>query len=170
MTSWVSEELQATAMPDERLEKRLAKILTRLSNNAQESIPAACPGWSETKSVYRFFDNPRIGIDEILSGHKAATLERISYQPMVLLAQDTTFLNFETEEAIDFGILKRTLSENYLLHPTVAFTPSRDNLGVLGAKFWQHPDENVVHLCRQKPIEEKESYRWLESYELACGA
>jgi len=59
MTSWVSEELQATEMPDKRLENRLAKILTRLSSNAQESIPGACQGWSESKSVYRFFDNPR---------------------------------------------------------------------------------------------------------------
>ncbi len=40
MTSWVSHEMQATDMPDERLKKRLAKILTRLSRNAEESIPA----------------------------------------------------------------------------------------------------------------------------------
>ena len=77
MTSWVSHEMQSTDMPDARLKKRLTKILTNLSKNAGESIPASCQGWSETKSVYRFFDNHRVGLDEILSGHKAATMERI---------------------------------------------------------------------------------------------
>ncbi len=38
-------------------------------------------------------------------------------------------------ETVGMGILKRTVSNNYLLHPTVAFTPSRNNFGVLGAKF-----------------------------------
>ncbi len=64
--------------------------------------------------------------------------------------------------------LKYHRSDNYLLHPTIAFTPVRSNLGVLGAKFWQQPEKNVAHLRNKKPIEEKESYRWLESYELAC--
>jgi len=170
MASWVSHEMQSTDMPDMRLKKRLAKILTRLSKSAEESIPASCQGWSETKGVYRFLDNHRVGLDEILSGHKAATLERISKQPMVLLAQDTTFIDFGSEAAAGIGTLKYSKSDNRLLHPTVAFTPSRSNLGVLGAKYWQRPEKNVAHLRNKKPIEEKESYRWLESYELACEA
>jgi hypothetical protein len=89
MTSWVDDEMQTTDMPDVRLKKRLTKILTSLSKNAEESIPASCQEWSETKSIYRFFDNHRVGLEEILSGHKAATVERIAKQPMVLLAQDT---------------------------------------------------------------------------------
>lgn len=39
---------------------------------------------------------------------------------------------------------------------------------MLGAKFWQRPEEPVAELRRKKPIKEKESYRWLESYDLAC--
>jgi hypothetical protein len=42
------------------------------------------------------------------------------------------------------------------------------NLRVLGAKLWQRSEEPVGHLRRNKPIEEKESNRWLESYNLAC--
>lgn len=160
--------MRGARMPDKRLEKRLMRILSDLTHHSDESIPAACQGWAETKGVYRFCDNPRVDMEDILSGHKSATIERISQQPMVLIAQDTTFLNFAKEEAAGVGTLKRTQSENYLLHPSVAFTPMRDNLGVLGGKFWQRPEEKVAHLRTQKPIEEKESYRWLESYELAC--
>jgi hypothetical protein len=42
------------------------------------------------------------------------------------------------------------------------------NLGVVGAKLWQRPAEPVAHARARKPIEEKESYRWLEGYALAC--
>lgn len=168
MESWIARETLNTNMPDERLKIRLAKILEGLSSNSDESIPAACQSWADTKGVYRFFDNPRVGMDEILSGHQSSTINRISKQNMVLIAQDTTFLNFAQEEAAGVGTLKRTKSDNYLLHLSVAFTPSRANLGILGGKFWQRPEEKVAHLRDKKPIEEKESYRWLESYEQAC--
>lgn len=168
MESWIAQETLNTHMPDERLKTRLAKILDDLSNNSDESIPAACQSWADTKGVYRFFDNPRIGMEEILSGHQSAAIDRISKQSMVLIAQDTTFLNFAQEESAGVGTLKRTKSDNHLLHLSVAFTPVRDNLGVIDAKFWQRPEEKVAHLREKKPIEEKESYRWLESYEQAC--
>jgi hypothetical protein len=168
MTDWVVDELRASQLNDKRLHRRLAVILESLSKNPQESIPAACQGWTETHAAYRFLDNDNVNLEEILSGHKSATIERIRNQQMVLLAQDTTFLDFGQEESVGLGTLKRRPTDHYLLHPTVAFTPSRVNLGVLGAKLWQRPEEPVGHLRRKKPIEEKESYRWLESYNLAC--
>lgn len=168
MKNWVENEVRSSAGVDKRLKKRLARILGNLSENPEESIPAASQSWAETKGVYRFLDNKNVDFETILEDHKTATIERIRRQKMVLLTQDTTFLNFAEEEAVGLGTLKRTQSEHYLLHPTVAFTPSRINLGVLGAKFWQRPEEKVAHRRNHKPIEEKESYRWLESYALAC--
>lgn len=168
MTGWVENEIKANQLSDERLNKRLKSILSSLGNNPEESIPAACQGWTETQGVYRFLDNPRVSLAEILTGHQTATIDRIREQEMVLLPQDTTFLNFAQEESAGIGTLKRTQSEHYLLHITAAFTPARVNLGTLDAKLWQRPEEPVAHLRDQKPIEEKESYRWLESYDMAC--
>ena len=168
MSSWVEDEIQANQLADKRLDKRLKSILSSLGNNPEESIPAACQGWTETQGVYRFLDNPKVGLEEILAGHRTASIERIREQELVLLPQDTTFLNFAQEEPAGIGTLKRTQSEHYLLHVTAAITPARVNLGTLEAKLWQRPDEPVAHLREQKPIEEKESYRWLESYDVAC--
>ncbi len=119
MASWVENEMRAGQMADKRLAKRLSMILESLSENPEESIPAACRGWTETQGVYRFLNNAKVGLDEILAGHRSASIERIGQQNMVLLAQDTTFLNFAMEEATGLGTLKRTQSEHYLLHPTV---------------------------------------------------
>lgn len=55
------------------------------------------------------------------------------------------------------GTVKERTCEEYLLHATGAFTPERVNLGVLGAKPWQRPEQPVGRERQRKPIEEKES-------------
>lgn len=110
-----------------------------------------------------------MGCEEILSGHKQATLARLRPQEVALLVQDTSFLNYGTlRPKADMGTVKEKVCEEHLLHTTVAFTPERVNLGVLGAKLWQRPEQPVGHERKSKPIEEKESFRWLEGSALAC--
>jgi hypothetical protein len=169
MSTWVAAEMAESQMHDARHAKRLAKLLSELSERPVSSIPSACHGWAETVAAYRFLDNPSVGCEEILSGHKQATVERIRVQEVALLVQDTSFLNYGTlQPKAGMGTVKERTSEEYLLHATVAFTPERVNLGVVGAKLWQRPEEPVAHERARKPIEEKESYRWLEGYALAC--
>jgi hypothetical protein len=84
--------------------------------------------------------------------------------------QDTTFLNDgTTQPKAGMGTVKIKTREEYLLHPTVAFTPERVNLGVVGMKVGQRPEQPVAQQRQSKPIEEKESYRWLGGYQCACA-
>lgn len=168
MSTWVAEEMGESPRHEARHAKRLAALLTRLGEQPVSSIPRACHGWAETVAAYRFLDNPAVGVPEILSGHKAATLERIRSQAVALLVQDTSFLHYGTlPPKVGMGTVKERNGDEYLRHTTVVFTPERVNLGVLGAKLWQRPEEPVAHERTRKPIEEKESYRWLEGYAVA---
>ena len=169
MSDWIEAELAECQMHDARHTKRLAQLLSRLSERPVSSIPAACHGWAETMAAYRFLNNPDMSAQELLSGHTHATRERIRTQEVVLLVQDTTFLNYGTTQAkAGMGTVKIKTREEYLLHPTVAFTPERVNLGVIGMKVWQRPEQPVAQERHRKPIAEKESYRWLQGYQLAC--
>jgi hypothetical protein len=169
MSNWVETETGACQLHDARHAKRLAQLLTRLSEKPVHSIPRACHGWAETVAAYRVLDNPAIDEQEMLSGHTHATLERIRAQAVVLLVQDTTFLDYGTTQPKQgMGTVKIKVRDEYLLHPTVAFTPERVNLGVLGMTMWQRPEQPVAQERHRKPIEEKESYRWLQGYQLAC--
>jgi hypothetical protein len=168
--SWAQVEANSTSLPDARLKGRLEKVLTQLSSKPTQSIPAACGNWQDAKAAYRFFDNDRVNAADILDGHTRATLERISRESVVLLLQDTTFLSYEKDvKGHQFGTLRIQSREEYLLHPSVAFTADRVNLGVLGHHFWQRPEKPVGHERHKKAIEEKESYRWLLGYEMACA-
>lgn len=86
-----------------------------------------------------------------------------------MLVQDTTFLDDgTTQPKKGMGTVKIKVREEYLLHLTVAFTPERMNLGALGLKVWQRPEQPVAREGHHKPLEAKESSRWLEGYQLAC--
>jgi hypothetical protein len=168
MSPWGAEEMAESQMHDARHAKRLATLLTQLSEQPVSSIPSACRGRAETVAAYRFLDNPTVGCEEILSGHRQATLERIRRQEVALLVQDTSFLNYGTlQPKAGMGTVKERVRDEYLLHTSVAFTPERVNLGVLGTKLWQRPEQPVGHKRKGKPLEAKESVRWLEGYALA---
>jgi len=151
MSNWVDTETEKTTINDKRLNIRLKKRLNAVSQQPTESLPAVTNGWSETLAAYRFLNNEKVCFDTILAGHREATIERIRQQPVVLILQDTTFLNYGQAEKVGYGTLRKTKSEHYLLHPSVAFTPSRVNLGVLGAKFWQGRRRGQFsHCCTEK--------------------
>ncbi len=99
MDQWIETELAESQVQDERRKKRLAQLLGRLSEQSTSSIPRACHGWAETVAVYRFLGNPKVGLTELLSGHQQATLGRVQAEAVVLLVQDTTFLNYGTLQA-----------------------------------------------------------------------
>jgi hypothetical protein len=156
-------------MHDARHAKRLATLLRQLSERPVSSIPSVCRGWAETVAADRFLDNPNGGFEEILSGHQQATRERLRTQEVGVVVQDTSCLNSGTlQPKAGMGTVKERIRDEYLLPTTVAFTPARVTLGVLGAKLWQRPEEPVAHERARKPSEEKESYRWVEGYALAC--
>src|SRR5262249_9310018 len=168
--SWVANEVVGCRLKDQRLKPRLERILERLGTKPTASIPAAWQSWGETQATYRFLSNERVEAEEILEGHRQATIKRIAEEPVVLIVQDTTFLEY-IKDLVGKGVgtLRETSRDEHLLHPSVAFTPARVNLGVLHHQFWQRPEEPVGHLRAQRPIEEKESYRWLVGYAVACG-
>jgi hypothetical protein len=99
-----------------------------------------------------------MGVQEILSGHTRATLERIRTQEVVLLGQDPTCLHYgTTQPRAGMGTVKINTREEYWRHPTVALTPERVHVGVVGMQVWQRPEQPVAQQRNSKPLEEQES-------------
>jgi hypothetical protein len=88
---------------------------------------------------------------------------------VVLCVQDTTFLDDgTTRPQKGMGTVQVKVREAHLLHPTVALTPARLNLGVLGLKLWQRPEPPVAQEGHRTPLAAQESSRWLDGYQRAC--
>lgn len=172
MQAWIAKELESTNLGDARLNRRYALVLDRLSQRPTLNIPAACEGWAETQATYRLFDNDKVSPGKLLAPHRESTLKRIGDQPVVLVVQDTTELDLTRKQEKVGGPLQD--EDHYGLHAHVvkAFTPERIPLGVLDAEIWaRDPDDfHKRSERRYKPIEEKESHRWLKGYQQACEA
>ena len=171
MNSWGVEELKGIDLGDERLNRRATQLLGELRAKPSQSIPTACGGWAETQAAYRFFDNNKVSVEKILHPHQTATQQRIDQHSVVILLHDTTELDYTGHLNTEgIGPLANGPCRGMLLHVTLAVTPERQALGVLHAKFWARDEEdpNKTKRRKQEPIENKESYRWVESYRLAA--
>ena len=171
MQPWIEQELRTVRLADERLNSRYRVLLDRLSSKPTLSIPAACSGWAETQAAYRFFDNDRNTPKQLLQPHRDATLERIRQLPVVLVAQDTTEFNLTRPQEKIGGPLGDDQHWGLHDHVALAVTPQRLTLGVVDSFTWARDPEDFHkrRAARRKPIEAKESYRWLEGYRHACA-
>ena len=95
MDAWIQEEIGKCGLPDERLSKRLGRILADLSKGIGSSLPLACQDWAGTKAAYRFLGNPRVDEGAILAGHFDATRSRFEAAGcLALVLHDTTELSY----------------------------------------------------------------------------
>lgn len=168
--SWAKDEMQTADFGDERLNARAANFLERLGAHPGNSIPAACRGLAETTAAYRFLDNEKVTFEKVMKPHQDAALQRMASCPVVLLVQDTT----EMDKWINLGpkgvgTLKAQQKLPRRLHPTVAFTPEHICLGVVEAQWWSRDVPSLRQERRVKGVDEKESRRWIDSYQASCA-
>ena len=167
MSQWINNECSTTDFGDKRLKDRYISILEQQSGMPSESIPASCGGWAETQATYRFLNNDRVTYNNVLQGHKSASKERMSKSDIVLAIQDTTSIDYTNHRSSEkLGHLESSNNRGIFLHPTLAVTPSRVNLGVISTEIWTRDLSTIGKKYQRKitPIEDKESNRWLNSY------
>lgn len=166
--NWVVVETNRSNFSDDRLNKRYKKLLSSCAAAPNKSIPSTFKSWGETIAAYRFFNNEEVSEQEILSPHKNATIERIKKEPIVLIPQDTSSIDFSKRQSIDgMGYLNDEKSQGFYLHPSLAITPDKRCLGVVDFQAWVREELGVRHTRKDRDIEEKESYCWIKSYEAA---
>jgi hypothetical protein len=172
MCEGIAGELQGIELGDERLNKRSKKVLEALAANPEASINAACQGWKETLAAYRFFDNAGVRPEQLLSPHREATLRRMREQPTALVVQDTTELDFTAHPPDGVRCLNRENRFGLYQHAHLAVTPDKLPLGVLATENFDRAPESLGQADQRAtlPIEDKESFRWLKGYRLACEA
>jgi hypothetical protein len=170
MEQWISEECAFVEFGDKRLNERYTIMLENLYSAPDGSIPSSCGGWTETMGAYRFLHNPKVTPNKIMDGHIKGTKERLKELNTLLLIQDTSSIDYTGSRSSDnLGHLEDSRHRGLFVHPTIAVTTDRINLGLIDFDIWTRDLETIGKKSsrKQKPIEEKESYRWLKSYKSA---
>lgn len=163
-------DLRQVDLGDIRLNDRLEAISEAFTNSADSSIPQACKSAAATKAVYRFFSNDNVEVKGLRAGFRKAVVYRIKNCPKgatILYLSDGTNLVFSSHKKLQgIGVLRNQKAKGLNLHTTIVSTENEVVLGVVEQHCWgRKPEDYGQRAVRQKkPIEEKESYRWIESF------
>jgi hypothetical protein len=165
--------LTGCSFPDARLDHRLRKLLEGMVGAVGESLPTACQDWANTKAAYRFLDNDRVSEEAILDGHFRATAERVAAcSSPVLVLHDTTEFSYKRGDPEKIGLIGKVAAYRVCglsMHSSLAVTTDGLPLGLSAIKFWTRDKFKGTAALKKKvsptriPIEQKESYRWLEN-------
>lgn len=164
----IMDEFRSAQLGDQRRTKRLCQLAESFAERPAASIPKATGDWGQSCGAYRFLDNEQVAPAAILAPHQSRTLERAATVPLVLAVSDTTSLNYSTRPATTgLGPIRTSRTKTYglWLHSLVAFTPAGTSLGLLAAHGWARDPRKFGsrHRRKHQPIEEKESYKWVQS-------
>ncbi|GHU12921.1 IS4 family transposase [Spirochaetia bacterium] len=166
----MDEEFAGLDFHSVRLEDRFVRTMETLVKQPDKSIWYSSADRAEAKAIYRMLGNDGFDQDEIARTHRAATIRPMSeYGGTILAVQDTTGVNYNNHlktEGIGY-ISDKTLGVN--IHSCLAVSADGLVLGVLDQSDYNRnepKDESATHDGKKmRPIEEKESFRWLETLE-----
>jgi hypothetical protein len=151
-------------------EQRLVRIATAKAQHPSAPYTECFAGnRHELKAYYRFIGNEREAINPqgILRGHRERTVGRMKGYKHVLVIQDTTDLDFsERLHCNGLGDIGKNqtgaVSQGLKMHSSLAVSEEGLPLGVLDTQIYaSHFDD--AEKAQNRPIEEKESYRWLRT-------
>src|SRR5919199_748380 len=188
-TSWVDQELAGSTFKDERLGRRLRKLLVQMAGAVGAPIPLACQDWASTKAAYRFLSNEAVSEAEILAGHFRSTRSRVAAADgTILVLQDTTEFSYRRARPERIGAITTAPSRwgadgrlrmntvcGLLMHASLAVTTEGLPLGLAAIKFWTRATFKGTNALKRRvnptrvPIETKESIRWLENMRQATA-
>ena len=190
MSSWIENEFKEAVFPDHRLKSRVITLTSQLSEGFGQSIPMACQDWAATKAAYRFLDNDRLNEAHIMESHFSATASRVAgTEGPILVLHDTSEFAYtrNNDEIGKIRKLRRNPAADMvggkkyftqcgiLMHASLVVSPEGLPLGLSALKLWTRKDFTDCNKRKKKvnptrvPIEEKESFRWLENLRLSTN-
>ncbi len=173
---WVAQEFASVRLRDRRLHHRLCTLVRDFHGRPQATLPQACAGRREKiKAAYRFFESTAVSMEALLAAHYEQTAERVVQHgaQVVLAVQDSTGLNFSAHPTMaGIGPLstKGQKALGLWMHDTVAYDPAGVALGLVDVQLWARDRRQLGKAAQRhaKPIEQKESVKWLKSFRAAA--
>ena len=172
---WAEQEFGQVRLRDRRHRQRLYTVARDFYAQPGANIPQACQSRAKTKAAYRLFGHQAVSMDAILASHYHSTMERIAREkiPVVLAVQDTTSFNYDTHADMEgLGPINTHVdgAQGILLHDTMAYSTEGTAMGLVDIQVWaRDPKQFGKRVTRyQRPIEQKESFKWLKSFRAAA--
>jgi hypothetical protein len=149
---------------DQRLAKVGALLFKRLSEKLSVCIKSLAGNRATEVAFNRFLNNEGVDLASISDEFSNKTNTVCADKSHVLCLQDTVQLTYPTHSVKknDFGPTGDADTQGLFVHPGIIVDASnRDVLGMSSVLTWCRDEE--ASLDKNRPIEEKESIRWIDT-------
>lgn len=160
---------------DRRLSTRFGRIIDQIGNNFGCSLPKSAGNVGQTQALYRFMNNSKVSVPLLYQSAGSFCKEELSKLSgkTYLSVSDTTTLNYTTNKSRHHLDCLDSVKQKGLFCQTMMLM---DDSGcphhLVRQSFYNRPaatlgqSRSVSSTQQAKiPIEDKESYRWLEDYQ-----
>jgi len=165
---WIEENFGECRFGDKRLNKRLLKIVNKMSEHPENSIPQQMGNWGDIKACYKFLRNKKVTHKRIQGQHR----ERIKNQnigKVTIYLQDTSELDFTNlEESNGLGFIGNHNNKGLMFHSCLAIEPDDNNPKVHGLAnqlIWTRKNVSLTknETRSQRNKRARESDIWLKN-------
>lgn len=165
---WAKRVFGVADLGDKRRTRRLVEVVAGLAAKPSRRICGAFPRWSQIKGGYRLIENKAVTLERLQAPSTRAAVEASAGETVVLSVSDTTSFNFANLRATSgLGPIGEEKTQGIHLHSTILLRLDGVPLGLLRQQAWaRDPKEYGSRSKRkQRALEEKESFRWVQSVE-----
>lgn len=125
---------------------------------------------AQVEGAYRLIRNPSVSPQAIAEAGFTATVRACEAHPLLLALEDTTTINFSHSTASDDqgNTTTNPKTRGLLAHSVLMYAPdSALPVGFIEQQRWSRVTDTygVKHQRKERPCEEKESYRWQQASE-----
>src|SRR5260221_10557402 len=92
---WAQATFGEVRLGDERRTRRAVSLAEAIAREPNVSLPKQLSEPKEVKATYRFLQSAQVSYEALLRPHVQQTREQCEQQPVVLLVQDTTELDYQ---------------------------------------------------------------------------
>jgi len=166
----LEEEMAGVDLGDARLNQRIGRMLRGRWQRPGQSFYRSFDTATESKGAYDLIENPRpeIHLGRLLAPHQLQTARRMAAEKVVLLAQDTTPLSYNTlHQTEGLGTIGKDFTRGLFLHSLQAFRLDGILLGAAWAELWARTEPSDTAQRNEQSVADKESGRWLRALQEA---
>jgi hypothetical protein len=160
----------AMAFGDIRVAQRADWLIERVASTGTVVVRKLGETRAGEKAVHRFLSSHYVCVERIVETLAARTATQCAGR-RILAVQDTTEINFagRDKKRRGFGPAGDGATPGFFIHPVIAIDVETEAVvGLVDAAIWTRAKERTASR-RSRPLEDKESARWLAGCEAAAN-
>ena len=158
-------------LSDKRLEKRANKIAQAIMISRSSSIHGSTRDQAEQKGFYRFLDNESVNEDQLISAITSRCSQNVMNRDVLVIQDSSSYglshLKGSAKEKSGLGLVGNKGGLGFLTHTSLVLDAHTESvLGYSDIKLWHRTEDksnNTTGKYKSQPIEEKESYKWIQA-------